>query len=93
MIKGNFDIPLDFLNTKTPPLCGVDISASSVKIVELSETADKKGYALERYAIESLPKMRSATAISTIWMRYREGVRAPGNEWAHQNVSVVPAAA
>ena len=56
MIKGNFDIPLDFLNTKAPPLCGVDISASSVKIVELSETADKKGYVLERYAIESLPK-------------------------------------
>ena len=56
MIKGNFDIPLDFLNTKTPPLCGVDISASSVKMVELSESADKKGYTLERYAIESLPK-------------------------------------
>lgn len=56
MIKGNFDIPLDFLNTKTPPLCGVDISASSVKIVELSEAKDKKGYALERYAIEPLPK-------------------------------------
>ncbi len=56
MIKGNFDIPLDFLNTKTPPLCGVDISASSVKIVELSEQADKKGYVLERYAIEALPK-------------------------------------
>ena len=48
MIKGNFDIPLDFLNTKTPPLCGVDISASSVKIVELSESSDKKGYILER---------------------------------------------
>jgi len=56
MIKGNFDIPLDFLNTKTPPLCGVDISASSVKIVELAESSDKKGYSLERYAIESLPK-------------------------------------
>lgn len=56
MIKGNFDIPLDFLNTKTPPLCGVDISASSVKIVELSEDKDKKSYALERYAIEPLPK-------------------------------------
>ncbi len=56
MIKGNFDIPLDFLHTKTPPLCGVDISASSVKIVELSELADKRGYTLERYAIESLPK-------------------------------------
>ncbi len=56
MIKVNFDIPLDFLNTDIPPLCGVDISASSVKIVELSESSNKKGYTLERYSIEYLPK-------------------------------------
>ncbi|MDH4285354.1 MAG: pilus assembly protein PilM [Gallionellaceae bacterium] len=56
MLKGNFDIPLDFLNTGTPPLVGVDISASSVKLVELSELPKKNGYVLERYAIEDLPK-------------------------------------
>ena len=56
MLKGNFDIPLDFLQTKTPPLIGVDISASAVKMVELSELPKKNGYVVERYAIEALPK-------------------------------------
>ncbi len=56
MIKWNFDIPLDFLSTKAPPLIGVDISASSVKMVELSESPKKNGYVLERYAIEPLSK-------------------------------------
>jgi type IV pilus assembly protein PilM len=56
MIKGNFDIPLDFLRTGMPPLLGVDISASSIKIVELSEASKKSGYVIERYVIEPLPR-------------------------------------
>ncbi|HEX5337562.1 MAG TPA: type IV pilus assembly protein PilM, partial [Gallionella sp.] len=56
MPKVNFDIPLDFLQTKTPPLIGVDISSSSVKLVELSEAPKSGGYIVERYAIEPLPK-------------------------------------
>lgn len=52
----NFDIPLDFLQTKTPPLIGVDISTSSIKMVELSEAPKNAGYIVERYAIEPLPK-------------------------------------
>ena len=56
MLKGNFDIPLDFLWTSTPPLIGVDISASAVKMVELSELPKKSGYTVERYVIEPLPK-------------------------------------
>ncbi|MFA6015176.1 MAG: pilus assembly protein PilM [Gallionellaceae bacterium] len=55
MIKGNFDIDLDFLLTSTPPLIGVDISSSSVKMVELSEAPKKSGYIVERYVIEPLP--------------------------------------
>ena len=56
MLKGNFDIPLDFLQTSTPPLIGVDVSSSSVKMVELSKQAKGGGYTVERYAIEMLPK-------------------------------------
>ncbi len=56
MSKVNFDIPLDFLKTTTPPLIGVDISSSSVKMVELSEAPKGAGYIVERYAIEQLPK-------------------------------------
>lgn len=55
MIKGNFDIPLDFLKTSTPPMIGVDISATSVKLLELSEAPKKSGFIVERYAIEELP--------------------------------------
>ena len=56
MLKGNFNIPLDFLHTKTPPLIGVDISASAVKMVELGELPKNKGYVVERYVIEALSK-------------------------------------
>jgi type IV pilus assembly protein PilM len=56
MIKGNFDIPLDFLSTSTPPLIGVDISSSAIKMVELSEAPKKAGYVVERYTIEGLPQ-------------------------------------
>lgn len=56
MAKVNFDIPLDFLHASTPPLIGVDISASSVKMVELSKVPKKDSYIVERYVIEPLPK-------------------------------------
>ncbi|MYN07027.1 pilus assembly protein PilM [Pseudoduganella aquatica] len=38
-----------------PPLIGVDISTSSVRLVELSQ-AGKEGWRLERYAAEPLPR-------------------------------------
>lgn len=56
MSKLNFEIPLDFLRAAAPPLIGVDISSSSVKMVELSKTPKKNGFIVERYAIEPLPK-------------------------------------
>jgi type IV pilus assembly protein PilM len=60
MLKGKFDIPLDFfhldlLQTSSPPLIGVDISSSSIKIVEISESPKRGGDIVERYAIEPLP--------------------------------------
>lgn len=56
MFKGNFSINFDFFKMKSPPLIGVDISSSSVKMVELS-LVDKEShtYRIERYAIESMP--------------------------------------
>jgi len=56
MILGKLNISLDFLYTKTPPLLGVDICSSSIKIVELSESANKNGYVIECYVIEALPQ-------------------------------------
>ncbi len=45
----------DFFNESTPPLIGVDIGASAVKMVELSGSA-KTGYRLEGYSIAAVPK-------------------------------------
>lgn len=56
MLKENFSSQLDFLKAKAPPLIGVDISSSAVKIVELSELPKGKGYQLDQYVIEELPK-------------------------------------
>lgn len=55
MFKGNFDINFDFLKIKPLALIGVDISSSSVKLVELSRIGSSQNYRIERYAIESLP--------------------------------------
>ncbi len=56
LFKENFEINLDFFQAKSPSLIGVDISSSSVKMVELS--MDGKGenaYCVESYVIEKLP--------------------------------------
>ena len=59
MFKGNFSLNLSALEglfkAKMPPLIGVDISSSSIKMVEISEPG-KGLYRVERYAIEPLPK-------------------------------------
>jgi type IV pilus assembly protein PilM len=59
MFKGNFSLNLSALEglfkAKMPPLIGVDISSSAIKMVEISETS-KGIYRVERYAIEPLPK-------------------------------------
>jgi type IV pilus assembly protein PilM len=55
MLKEKLGSAFSFLDTTSPPLIGVDISSTSLKLVELSE-AGKGAYRLERYAIEPLPK-------------------------------------
>ena len=48
-------LDLSFINPKARSLIGVDISSSSVKMVELGSDG-KKGYRVERYTIEVLPR-------------------------------------
>lgn len=45
----------DFFKASPPPLIGVDISSSAVKMVSLTDDG-RGGYMLEGYAISSLPK-------------------------------------
>jgi type IV pilus assembly protein PilM len=54
-LKENFNLKFDFFNESTPPLIGVDISTSAVKMVELS-AAGKGTYRLEGYSIAAIPK-------------------------------------
>src|SRR5436309_9651749 len=55
MVAEALSTALDIFKTKAPSLVGVDISSTSVKMVELSDVG-KAGFRLERYAIEPLPK-------------------------------------
>lgn len=54
MFKEKLGLNFDF-HPASPPLIGLDISSSAVKMVELGE-AGKGAYRLERYVIEPLPK-------------------------------------
>lgn len=59
MLKGKFSLNLAALEglfkAKMPPLIGVDISSSAIKMVEIEE-AGRGMYRVERYAVEPLPK-------------------------------------
>src|SRR5574341_2681787 len=46
---------LDFFKAKAPPLFGLDISSSWVKMLEIVD-AGKGAHRVERYVIEALPK-------------------------------------
>ena len=83
MIKGKLNIPLDFLYTKRPPLIGVDICSSSIKVVELSELAKKNGYVIEHYAIEPLPQNAVSDGNVNDLEAVSECLRRAGNEWGH----------
>lgn len=54
-MKGNFNLKFNFFSDKTPPLIGVDITSSFVKMVELSSSA-KGVYRLEGYSIAPIAK-------------------------------------
>src|SRR5262250_766464 len=55
MLKEKFGSAFSFLDTSAPPLIGVDVSSTALKLVERSETG-KGAYRLERYALEPLAK-------------------------------------
>ncbi|MBA2689223.1 MAG: pilus assembly protein PilM, partial [Burkholderiales bacterium] len=54
-LKERLAASLDFLKPKAPPLIGLDISSSAIKLVEIDATG-RGLYRIERYVIESLPK-------------------------------------
>lgn len=93
MLAEKFAPVLDLFKTKPPSLIGVDISSSSIKMVELAETA-KGTYRLERYAIEPLPNMVTDGNIANLDQvsdALKRGSATPGSR--HRNVALaLPAA-
>ena len=55
MISEKLGSALDVFSVKSPALIGVDISSTSIKLVELSDVG-KGVHRLERYVVEALPK-------------------------------------
>jgi type IV pilus assembly protein PilM len=55
MIAENLSSALDIFTVKSPALIGVDISSTSIKLVELVDVG-KGVHRLERYVVEGLPK-------------------------------------
>jgi len=74
----------DLFKPKAPPLFGLDISSSSVKMLEIVE-AGKGAYRVERYAIEPLIRDTVSTATSATSSRQPRGeARAQAPRHAHQ---------
>src|SRR5437773_6142791 len=74
MVAESLSSVLDIFKAKTPSLVGIDISSTSVKMVELSD-AGKAGFRLERYAIEPLPKDVVADGNISNMEQVAEGLR------------------
>jgi len=55
MLAEKLNSALDLFKTKPPTLIGVDVSSTSLKLVELAETG-RDAYRLERYVVEPLAK-------------------------------------
>jgi type IV pilus assembly protein PilM len=55
MLAEKFSSALGAFQTRAPALIGVDISSTSIKLIELAE-AGKGAYRLERYSVEPLPR-------------------------------------
>jgi type IV pilus assembly protein PilM len=57
MLNGKINIDFTFFQARPPRLIGVDISSSSVRMVELSVAGKNSNtYRVERYVIQPLPK-------------------------------------
>jgi type IV pilus assembly protein PilM len=75
---------------KKPPLIGVDISSSAVKVLELSKAGDH--YRVERYAVEPLPRnsvVESAiTDVEQVGAAVEHAIRRSGTRCKHAAVAV-----
>ncbi len=78
---------------KQPPLVGIDISSSAVKVLELSKEGEQ--YRVERYAVEPLPQNavveHAITEVEQVAESVERAVKRSGTRLKHAAVAV-PAA-
>ncbi len=78
------------LNRKTPPLVGLDISTSSIKVLELSRNQNQ--YRVERYAVEPLPQNaiveRAIADIEQVAATIDRAIKRSGTRLRHVAVAV-----
>jgi type IV pilus assembly protein PilM len=75
---------------KRPPLLGVDISASSVKVLELSQAGEH--FRVERYAVEPMPQNamveHSITEVDQVAQAIARAVKRSGTRLKHAALAV-----
>jgi type IV pilus assembly protein PilM len=78
---------------KKPPLVGIDISASSVKVLELSKVGEQ--YRVERYAVEPLPQNavveHAITEIEQVADAVERAYKRSGTKAKHAAVAIAAA--
>ncbi|MEK6772290.1 MAG: pilus assembly protein PilM [Pseudomonadota bacterium] len=78
---------------KKPPLLGIDISSSAVKVLELSKSGDS--FRVERYAVEPLPQNavveHKITEVEPVAEAVERAIKRSGTRYKHVAVAV-PAA-
>ena len=78
------------LGKKKLPLLGVDISASSVKVLELSKTGEH--YRVERYAVEPMPQNamveHNITEVEQVAQAIARAVKRSGSRLKHAALAV-----
>lgn len=83
----------DLFSRQRPPLVGIDISSSAVKVLELSRNGAE--YGVERYAIEALPQNavveHKITEVEQVAQAVEKAVKRSGTRCKHVAVAV-PAA-
>lgn len=83
----------DLFARKRPPLIGIDISSSAVKVLELSRSG--AGFVVEHYAVEPLPQNavveHKITEVEQVAQAVEKAVKRSGTRYKHAAVAV-PAA-
>ena len=83
----------DLFTRKRPPLIGIDISSSAVKVLELSKSGAE--YCVEHYAVEPLPQNavveHKITDVGQVAQAVEKAVKRSGTRYKHVAVAV-PAA-